>query len=565
MKTIYSLLVLLLVICYSTIVSSQKILSEEEIFGSSSNSNSAESNIQWYSITSDFQVLEGKVSNAIGYGYFKDEMSKDGWGKLMIEMTQPNYYAAGFLEGYLTNSYIYNFSVNYFTNYMNSTDPTLIPEPLVDFALANYAWMQSEFTNSSDPYSVAVNNVLNQFQGLVKGYQIAADSDKQLNELQLLLINFIGDLGDVVGYLEYMNSTKHTTTDLTLKELETIFATKGRCSALIRLKPDNSELYASHTTWGSYFTMLRIYKKLIIPDPMVANSQVFYSSYPGILTSDDDFSILQPSNLAIIETTNDILIPSLYSKVTYQSLLYWVRSVVANRLSNTGAEWVNNYVQYQSGTYNNQWQVIDYKLFKPSQPIVPNTLWIVETAPGYYQSQDVSQYLSSASFWASYNRPFFVEIQQLMGYTYYEQLYGNILSYDMNPRAMIFKRDQDNVNSLEGMQAIMTYNQYQTDPYSQGYPGNAIAARFDIESSATPPKPDSWFYLGIHGGIDSKIISYQLLNAGLQVAYSGPTHASSQTPPFTWIGTQWENVTRNGIPETFDFDWVVIDLPTSSS
>jgi len=560
-------ILLILSVIFTAVVISQKTLTEEEVFGSSS-SSSADSNIEWYSITKDYQVLPGKLNSGIGYGYFKDEMNKDGWGKLMIEMLEPDYYAAGFFEGYLTNNYIHNFTTTYFTNYMNTTDPNLIPQPLIEFAMANYNWMRNTFTNATDPYSQAVNNVLDQFQGLVKGYNIAADQDKQLTEMQLLLLNYIGDLEDVAGYLEYMNSTKTNNNkdrDYTLKELEQIFATKGRCSALIRLKPDYSEMYASHTTWGSYFTMLRIYKKIIIYDPTLINTQAFFSSYPGVLTSDDDFFTLSPSNLTIIETTNDVLFPSIYSKVTYESVLYWVRSIVSNRISYTGAEWVSNFVKYQSGTYNNQWMVIDYKLFTPGQPIPPNTLWIVETTPGYYQSQDVTSYLSISSFWSSYNRPFFAEVQQLLGYTHYETLYGNIISYSMNPRAMIFRRDQDNVNSLEQMQLIMTYNQYQTDPYSQGYPGNAIAARFDIKSDATPPLPSDWFYLGIHGGIDSKITSSQLLNSNLVVAYSGPTHSSSQTPPFTWIGSLWENVTRCGVPDVFDFDWVVIDLPTASN
>ncbi len=32
--------------------------------------------------------------------------------------------------------------------------------------------------------------------------------------------------------------------------------------------------------------------------------------------------------------------------------------------------------------YNNQWMVVDYKLFTPNQPIQDNTLWILEQIPG---------------------------------------------------------------------------------------------------------------------------------------------------------------------------------------
>lgn len=38
--------------------------------------------------------------------------------------------------------------------------------------------------------------------------------------------------------------------------------------------------------------------------------------------------------------------------------------------------------QYNSGTYNNQWIVVDYKLFKPSEELPKNDLlWVLEQAP----------------------------------------------------------------------------------------------------------------------------------------------------------------------------------------
>ena len=34
----------------------------------------------------------------------------------------------------------------------------------------------------------------------------------------------------------------------------------GKCSALVKVTPDNAELFVSHDTWDEYQTMLRIYK-----------------------------------------------------------------------------------------------------------------------------------------------------------------------------------------------------------------------------------------------------------------------------------------------------------------
>ena len=42
-----------------------------------------------------------------------------------------------------------------------------------------------------------------------------------------------------------------------------------------------------------------------------------------------------------------------------------VRAMIANRIAKDGREWRNAFVQRNSGTYNNQWMIIDYKKFTP--------------------------------------------------------------------------------------------------------------------------------------------------------------------------------------------------------
>lgn len=74
---------------------------------------------------------------------------------------------------------------------------------------------------------------------------------------------------------------------------------------------------------------------------------------------------------------------SLYAYTTPQTILYWVRVMVANRMASSGSEWSTIFAKYNSGTYNNQWMIVDNKLYTPGQPIQANTLWIAEQIPGY--------------------------------------------------------------------------------------------------------------------------------------------------------------------------------------
>lgn len=55
-----------------------------------------------------------------------------------------------------------------------------------------------------------------------------------------------------------------------------------------------------------------------------------------------------------METTNSILDDTLYDYVTPQSLLYWIRTAVANRYTDNGHDWVHLFEKHNSGTYNNQ-------------------------------------------------------------------------------------------------------------------------------------------------------------------------------------------------------------------
>ena len=143
----------------------------------------------------------------------------------------------------------------------------------------------------------------------------------------------------------------------------------GRCSALIRLAPNNADLFVAQETWASLNSMLRMYKLYDLPfkmsdrenDPAlrVPATRVSFSSYPGCLNSGDDFYVLS-SGLIQQETTIGNSNKALASRfITPFSVLEWRRNIVANRLASscdptTDGSWSEWYRKENSGTYNNQ-------------------------------------------------------------------------------------------------------------------------------------------------------------------------------------------------------------------
>ena len=57
--------------------------------------------------------------------------------------------------------------------------------------------------------------------------------------------------------------------------------------------------------------------------------------------------------------------------------------MVANRISTNGKQWTDTFSRYNSGTYNNQWMVIDLKkVDNETGEILDGAFNVVEQIPG---------------------------------------------------------------------------------------------------------------------------------------------------------------------------------------
>ncbi len=62
---------------------------------------------------------------------------------------------------------------------------------------------------------------------------------------------------------------------------------------------------------------------------------------------------------------------SLFDAIKVDNVIpYWIRVWVATRAAGDAKSWHDVFYKYNSGTYNNQWIVTDYKLFTPGQPLL---------------------------------------------------------------------------------------------------------------------------------------------------------------------------------------------------
>lgn len=472
------------------------------------------------------------------------------------------------------NVLVTDFGVNY---------QTVGPNPeLLAFITANDEWVASMVAShaSKDAYWLAVGQVMATMDGILAGYNnfshcSQASSSAAIGggstfvpmpRLDLLLVNLDGDLfdlqtafpdartaaktagGGLVQPLRHRRRRGNLGTAEAVAEAavaETALATAAaaevtdrvlRCSALVKVTADGSDVWFGHDTWDTYATAApRIFKHVALPvwqaTQTLAAHRDSFSSSPGFVASVDDYYVLGgTSRLTVLETSNNVYNASVYAQyLTPQSNMCWVRTMAANLLATDGETWAAAFAQYASGTYNNQWLLLDANHFAATAPAAKaplppaaadendkkhegpspqgpastsngllslnaGLLWVVEEAPGLLHSADMTATLAADGYWASYNVAFFADVRARL---------AEPSSYADCPRANLFREMQGNVTGLASMQALMGWNDYAHDPLSGGNPDDAIMARGDLLA------PRGW----AGGGIDSKCSSLRTARA----------------------------------------------------
>ena len=505
-------------------------------------------------------------TSAIASATYINSYETKGWDFLTIssyDLDNNTYsdsnkaYAMGYVEGIINNQRIYQIYRNllYFSYYK---DGNIIPDNLKEFMSKNLEYMKKTCLEKKDKeiYWEHVYYIYQQMLGLYEGYNSACDENKKLGFIDFQLVVANSDMEDAINYKD--KSRRPNFKNMTSDEIRLYTDLHTHCSALVKAANDFSDIWFGHNTWTTYGAMIRTFKEY----RFVTNAQnekskvVAFSSYPGSLSSVDDFYYTD-SKLVVMETTNSNLNDTLYDLLSPNTLLTWVRVILANRLASSGEDWLNLFKRENSGTYNNQYMVLDLnKIDINKKDIKDKALMIIEQIPQYTESKDVTQYLRKG-YWPSYNIPYSRNIFEISGFveTIKEKpdLYDSY-DYSGSNRPKIFRREQSNINSTEDFKKMMRYNKYEEDPSSQMNAAWTIASRYDLNTKGVGKNL-------CYGAIDVKFISVKELLEGKNIIHiiSGPTN--NDMPTFSWKNTTCYQSTpdrwfHEDVVETWDFPWI---------
>jgi hypothetical protein len=298
---------------------------------------------------------------AVAWGTFSDMTTTDsGFGSLTI-VTNAKFsdadqsYGAGFAEGAITQARIKEQNDN-MQNWLQSNFNNQPPPPIYqEFFNTQDAWARANVAGNNSAFWAAFGTILSQFDGLVAGYAAVASPSDALDKWAFQQLNAMGDFLDLIPALQYESEAAKPWRWQEWGSPEAVMRHVHKtthCSGLIKTDGNFSDIWFGHSAWFVYQGTSRIYKhyQLNYAQSEIVGHELSFSSYPGYLSSLDDFYQVWDSGLVVIETTNSIFNASLYKLVKPQSLFAWQRVRLANLISSGGEEWGSVLNSYNSGT-----------------------------------------------------------------------------------------------------------------------------------------------------------------------------------------------------------------------
>lgn len=524
-----------------------------------------------YLIGDRYVVHETYDETAVATSKYVVAYNEDGWGKLYIksnskydDLTQA--FAVGYLEGQITSDKIYQ----HYTNYRLNDFKDGFPDNVKEFFTDNLNFMDKLVKdNPKDIHSQTAIKIYTQFKGMVKGYNDIVEVDKKISSIDFNMISSTGDMFEIVYYKK---KTKGIFDNMSAEEIIKYKHKNSHCTALIRINDDFSDMFIGHNTWDDYSTAIRILKtyEFNYNDDAKYSRRVSFTSFPGKLSSTDDYYVTS-NNLVVQETTNTPLKDEIFSQINPNAYLNWVRTMIANRLSTNAEEWINNFTDKNSGTYNNQYMIVDLKLIDlKNKKLADKAFMINEQTPLNTYTKDVTDFLRNQKYWPSFNTPFFPEVRKAFGYEELVErvnkngsdeekfMINSTLGYESNDRFKLLKKIAPKVNNLNEFKQVFRYNNYKVDEESLKRPGFSLSSRFDLDTGVQRM---------CMGAYDAKVLAIsEIKDNGLGKFHAilGPTEGEKESDigPLIWSENDTcKNVSHIGIRDNFLFYWIEYEFP----
>ena len=304
--------------------------------------------------------------NAIASAIYNKTYEKKGWDYLAISSYQKNdnkyndsikAYGMGYLEGVLTKNRIFAHHTNLNNYFLYGVNFTKFKK-IFEFYQKNFEYMEKKsLENMNQNISWEhVHYICQQMKGLYNGYLSVSEPHEKIDFSEFLVLSGLTDGQEIMKHL--LNSQNFN--NMSKEEIDRYILLNSHCSALIKLANDSSDIWFGHNTWNFYILMIRIFKeyRFVTNKSSEKSKTTVFSSYPGALSSTDDFYYLD-SNLLVMGTSNTVINDELYKLITHKSLLAWVRVILANRLASSAETWTEQFKMENSGTNNEQVMILD--------------------------------------------------------------------------------------------------------------------------------------------------------------------------------------------------------------
>ena len=488
---------------------------------------------------------------AVAWAHWNNSIHEVGWYKLHIHgqegaddgeiMT-----CAGFLEGALSANSIFNHYqlIREIKEY--PLTPKTYPPKVYQFIYDNLVYVRQSVEAYQDvPYWQEIGLIMKQFDGLQMGYNYTMEQQGNttavMNEFDHWFFQSAGDMFDIAAMFP--------------DDVAPAKEFREHCTGLVRVTDDYSDLFFAHDAWSDYRELHGELKEYDLPISAFKARRILMSTRIGKLASYDDF-YMADTGLFVIETTLNNYNDALYDVVVPQNIFTWLRAVHATWTSTAGKEWCETFIKHNSGTYNNQYVVVDSNKFVRKEKPTSDLVWIIEQFPGVYNMSDVTQYIVENGYFPSVNTPYHEYLYNLAGYPELVESMGIYGEYRSNhgPRAQIMERDAPRIKDFDDFKSFMRYNEWDRDPYSQGDPAQQIASRYDLRPPETPYGVRNNF-----GDLDSKVLRLTEARTLLTMhAIASPPYkdeANSSKPVWEFGKAPFDQIHYFGLPTRWEFDW----------